>query len=139
MSAAVPRPLRAWVPTAALLVLTFALRPSVARAVDDALDWDPNSRAVLRFTSTRWSMIYPERDFEGGCVVGYQAFSFSPTGYFVFNNRVRGSWRIDELGNLKLRTRDGRRFTLVADSVGLRPVQDLGFIRRGELYAPCDD
>lgn len=107
------------------------------RAEDDALDWDPNSPAVLRFSSTRWSLSYPDHDFEGGCVVGYRAFQFSPTGYFVFNNRVRGSWRLDELGNLKLRTRDGTRFTLVADSAGLRPVQDLGFVRRGQLYGAC--
>jgi hypothetical protein len=139
MSDAAPQRPRVLVRAVAALMLSLAVQPLGARAVDDALDWDPNSRAVLRFTGTRWSMIYPDRDFEGGCVVGYLAFSFSPTGYFVFNNRVRGSWRIDELGNLKLRTRDGRRFTLVADSVGLRPVQDLDFIHRGELYAPCDN
>lgn len=122
----------------ALLAAAIWLLASAAGA-SDGLDWDPNSKAVLRFTAVRWSMIYPDRDFEGGCVVGYRAFSFSPTGYFVFNNRVRGSWRIDELGNLKLRTRDGVRFTLVVESSGLRSFQDLGFIRRAELYAPCTD
>jgi hypothetical protein len=104
----------------------------------DALDWDPASPAVQRFTG-RWSSILPARDFEGGCVVGYLAFSFSPTGYWVFNNRIRGSWRIDEIGNLKLRTRDGVRFTLLVQDNVLRPAQNLPFLRRTQLYQRCPE
>jgi hypothetical protein len=113
--------------------------PGSGSADGDGLDWDPSSPAVLRFTSARWSLIYPDRDFEAGCISGYLAFEFSPTGYFVFNNRVRGSWRIDELGNLKLRSRDGTRFTLIVDGAGLKPVQEVGLLRRGQVYWLCDD
>jgi hypothetical protein len=110
---------------------------SATAGASDAADWDPNSPAVLRFTQARWSMIYPDRDFEAGCLTGYLAFKFSPTGYFVFNNRIRGSWRIDQLGNLQLRTRDGVRFALLVLSSGLRPIQDHGVIRRTQTYALC--
>ena len=109
---------------------------ATARAADP-LDWDPESSAVLRFSAARWSMIYPDRDFEGGCIVGYRAFTFSPTGYFIFDNHIRGSWRIDELGNLKLRTRDGLRFTLIVEGNTLRPNRDLPFIRRTSLFQRC--
>ena len=98
---------------------------------------DPEAPLVTHFTSTRWSMIRPARDFEGGCVVGFMAFSFSETGYFVFNNRVRGSWRIDELGNLKMRTRDGTQFTLLVDGDTLRTYVNLPFIRRTDLFQRC--
>jgi hypothetical protein len=98
---------------------------------------DPDAPVVTHFTTSRWSMIRPARDFEGGCVVGFLAFSFSDTGYFVFNNRVRGSWRIDELGNLKLRTRDGTQFTLLVDGETLRTYVNLPFIRRTDLFQRC--
>ena len=98
---------------------------------------DPDAPAVSRFTGPRWSMIRPARDFEGGCVVGFLAFSFSETGYFVFNNRVRGSWRIDELGNLKLRTRDGLQFTLYVEGDTLRTYDKLPFIKRTDLFQRC--
>jgi hypothetical protein len=104
-----------------------------------ALDWDENSGAVLRFSSARWSMILPNRDFEGGCVVGFLAFQFSPTGYFIFNNRIRGAWRIDELGNLKLRTRDGLPFTLIVEDSTLRATRNLPFLRRGNLFQQCPE
>jgi hypothetical protein len=100
---------------------------------------DPNGPALSLFTATRWSMIRPARDFEGGCVVGFLAFQFSPTGYFVFNNRIRGSWRIDELGNLKLRTRDGILFTLLVDGSTLRSTVNLPFLRRTDLYQRCPE
>lgn len=93
--------------------------------------------AITRFTGATWSLIHPDRDYEGGCVVGFLAFRFSPTGYFVYNNRIRGSWRVDELGNLLLRTRDGLKFTLIVDGNTLRPVANLPFARRFYEYQRC--
>ena len=84
-------------------------------------------------------MIRPARDYEGGCVVGFLAFQFSPTGYFVFNNRIRGSWRIDEIGNLKLRTRDGILFTLLVEGSTLRSTGNLPFMKRTDLFQRCPE
>jgi hypothetical protein len=92
---------------------------------------------LSRFTSSAWALIHPDRDYQGGCVVGFLAFRFSPTGYFVYNNRIRGSWRVDELGNLLLRTRDGLKFTLIVDGNTLRPTQNLPFARRFYQYQRC--
>lgn len=116
------------------LVLGSAL--AVASA---AAQTNPGVEGGERFTKARWSMILPDKDFEGGCVVGFLAFQFSPTGYFVFNNHIRGAWRVDELGNLKLRTRDGIRFTLMVDGNTLRPSQDIGFLKRGMIFQRCEE
>lgn len=105
----------------------------------EAIDMEPGGPNIERFTSARWSMISPDKDFEGGCVVGFLAFQFSPTGYFTYNNRIRGSWRIDELGNLKLRTRDGFRFTLLVEGTTLRPAQTVAFLNRGQLFQRCSE
>ncbi len=92
---------------------------------------------AARFNGGYWAQIYPNRDFERGCVIGYLAFEFSPTGYFIFNRKTTGSWRIDELGNLKLRTRDGASITLTVSNDLLRPASDLGLIKRANLYQKC--
>ena len=115
----------------------MALAPA-ARA-DEPLDLDPGADYIQRFTATRWSMIVPDKDFEGGCVVGFLAFSFSPTGYFVFNNKIRGSWRLDELGNLKLRTRDGLRLTLLVEGNTIRPSQTSQFLTRAQVFQRCPE
>lgn len=99
--------------------------------------FDLNGEALARFTGTAWSLVYPDRDYQGGCVVGFLAFRFSPTGYFVYNNRIRGSWRVDEMGNLLLRTRDGLKFTLIVDGNTLRPVENLPFARRFYQFQRC--
>jgi hypothetical protein len=98
---------------------------------------DVNTDAMMRFTGPRWSQIRPDKDFNGGCVIGFLAFQFSPTGYFVFNNRIRGSWRVDELGNLKLRTKDGITFTLVIEGDTMRPTRNLPFMNRTFQYQRC--
>jgi hypothetical protein len=116
-----------------------ALLTVVSAHAQQSSDSDPNGPATAHFTATRWSMIRPNRDFEGGCVVGFLSFQFSQTGYFVFNNRIRGSWRIDELGNLKLRTRDGVLFTLIVEGSTLRPTVNLPFLRRTDLYQRCPE
>ena len=94
---------------------------------------------ITRFTRARWSMINPDKDYEGGCVVGFLAFEFSPTGYFSYNNHIRGSWRIDELGNLKLRTRDGVRFTMIVDGTTIRPNQTIQFLKRSDVFQRCPE
>jgi hypothetical protein len=99
---------------------------------------DPN-QPTEKFTSARWSQIRPGRDFEGGCVVGFLAFQFSPTGYFSFNNHIRGSWRVDELGNLKLRTREGIPFMLIVEGDTLRTTTNLPFLKRTDLYQRCPE
>jgi hypothetical protein len=99
--------------------------------------FDLNGEALARFTGPAWSLVYPDRDYQGGCLIGFLAFRFSPTGYFVYNNRIRGSWRVDELGNLLLRTKDGLKFTLIVDGNTLRPVGDLPFARRFYQYQRC--
>jgi hypothetical protein len=123
--------------TAALggALCAFALLAAPGRAQD--VSADPLTLELARFTSTRWSMISPDKDYEGGCVVGFLAFEFSPTGYFTYNNRIRGSWRIDELGNLKLVTRDGQRVTLLVEGTTLRPSRNFAFLKRAELYQKC--
>ena len=72
-------------------------------------------------------------------MVGFLAFSFSPTGYFVFNNKIRGSWRFDELGNLKLRTRDGVRITMLVEGKTIRPSQTIGFLTRANVFERCPE
>jgi hypothetical protein len=129
--------LRAALVLAAFAQLPAAPAPCDAQAGGALIDLQSGADAITRFTGPRWSLIRPARDYEGGCVVGFLAFQFSQTGYFVFNNRVRGSWRVDELGNLKLRTRDGVSFTMIVEGNILRPAKTLPFLSRTDLYQRC--
>jgi hypothetical protein len=119
------------------LALVLSVLPH-ARA-DEPLDIDPNADFIKRFTGPRWSMIVPDKDYEGGCVVGFLAFAFSPTGYFTFNNKIRGSWRLDELGNLKLRTRDGLLFTMLVDGQTMRSSKTIQFLSRTMIFQRCSE
>jgi hypothetical protein len=119
---------------ALLLSAALAVAPIAARA-EEPREGD----SIVRFTKVRWSMILPDKDYEGGCVVGFLAFEFSATGYFSYNNHLRGAWRIDELGNLKLRTRDGLRFTMMVDGGTMRPSQDVGPLKRGFVFQRCPE
>jgi hypothetical protein len=119
------------------IVVAMAAVPH-ARA-DEPLDIDPNADLIKRFTGPRWSMIVPDKDYEGGCVVGFLAFLFSPTGYFTFNNKIRGSWRVDELGNLKLRTRDGLAFTLLVSGDTVRSNKTIQFLSRTMIFQRCPE
>jgi len=123
-----------------LLVLSalLLLVANVTEA-DEPLDVDPVAQRIERFTATRWALISPDKDYEGGCVVGFLAFQFSPTGYFTYNNRIHGSWQIDELGNLKLKTRNGVRLTLLVQGSTLRPSQTVAFVKRSHLYQRCPE
>lgn len=122
-----------------LCVLLGVVAPSRAqdKAFKQVEGLDLNGEALTRFTGPAWSLVYPDRDYQGGCVIGFLAFRFSPTGYFVYNNRMRGSWRVDEMGNLLLRTKDGLKFTLIVDGNTLRPVENLPFARRFYQFQRC--
>jgi hypothetical protein len=123
----------------AALTLSAALSlPPLARS-QERMQIDPNADFIRRFTTVRWSMIVPDKDYEGGCVVGFLAFAFSPTGYFSYNNRIRGSWRVDELGNLKLRTRDGLQFTMLVDGQTMRPSRTIEFLTRAMIFERCPE
>lgn len=124
---------------AAACALAIGLSGLPRARADETLDVDPNADFIKRFTGPRWSMIVPDKDYDGGCVVGFLAFSFSPTGYFTFNNRIRGSWRLDELGNLKLRTRDGLLFTMLVDGQTMRPNKTIQFLSRTMIFQRCPE
>jgi hypothetical protein len=126
---------RTWLAMGSLLA-ALSLAALCYAQVGGGLDL-AGTEGITRFTGPRWAMIRPPRDFEGGCVVGFLAFQFSPTGYFVYNNRIRGSWRIDELGNLKMRARDGTVFSLIVDGNTLRSPRTLPFIKRTDLFQRC--
>lgn len=122
------------------LTLTAAVADGGALLAQQQPSGPTTDNAILaRLTGSRWSLILPDKDYEGGCVVGFLAFSFSPTGYFIFNNRIKGSWRLDELGNLKLRTRDGLRFTLILEDNVLRPSANIDFLKRSQRYQKCTE
>jgi hypothetical protein len=91
-----------------------------------------------RFTQHNWSQIYPDFDFLTGCVNGYLAFVFSDNGSFVFNHRVRGSWRVDGQGNISLRTRDGVRFKLLFNGSSLTSNTKTTYFKRFARFAECE-
>jgi hypothetical protein len=122
---------------AALLSTMHAQRAAAEELMGPVAEATPEQLAF--FTESRWSLVFPERDYEGGCVVGFLAFQFHPAGYFTFNNRVRGVWRIDGAGNLRMRTRDGVFFQLIVEGPTLRPARNLPFLRRTDVYQRCDD
>ncbi|HET6340393.1 MAG TPA: hypothetical protein VFG30_44595 [Polyangiales bacterium] len=119
--------------------LTVWLSASSQIRAEEPQELNPNADVMRLFTSTRWSMIVPDKDYDGGCVVGFLAFAFSPTGYFTFNNKIRGSWRIDELGNLKLRTRDGLLFTMLVDGQNMRSSRTIPFLSRTMIFQRCPE
>jgi hypothetical protein len=106
-----------WVRYALLLLLA-----SSAEA-QEKLDITADGPELAALANTRWSQIYPEFDFEGGCLMGFFTFRFNANGYFTFHNRVQGSWRIDERGIVHLRTRSGVRFMLMMEQDQLRIIK----------------
>jgi hypothetical protein len=119
-----------------LLLLALSTLPRAEAAAQEKLDQEEDP-AMAALANTRWSMILPERDYEGGCIMGFLAWRFSPTGYFIYNNKVQGSWRVDALGSVRLRTRDGVRFILMMEENQLRAVQNLPFMKRGNVFQKC--
>jgi hypothetical protein len=106
------------------------------------------------FSRHFWSQIRPDYSYLNGCVTGYRAFTFRADGYFTFNQHVHGSWRVDQQGNLVLRSKTGQQIILVYDKSGvLAPVVptnatsslpvnsaagDFNF-RRTDLFKECDE
>lgn len=120
----------------AVLALAATTVANNANAQDTTVNGDAESNAA-RFSGGYWSQVYPKRDYDRGCAVGFLAFEFQPTGYFIFDRKVAGSWQVDELGNLKLRTKQGQVLKLVAHSGTLEATSDLGLVKRSYLYQKC--
>jgi hypothetical protein len=126
-----------------LLLFTVIIPISTALGVPGfAADIDLQE-ARERLTQHYWSQIYPNRDYLDGCLTGYRAFVFDKSGYFVFDRKTHGTWRVDRLGNLVLRTREGEVFRLsrVGEN-GLRPPNaDFlpSFLARNQVFQRCTD
>jgi hypothetical protein len=109
----------------------LGLAPAIAQTTD------PDDVSADRFISHNWSQIFPDYGFRRGCVNGYQAFAFLDNGAFVFNHRVRGSWRIDGQGNMSLRTQQGTQFRLLFDGSALTSPVATAYFRRSARFAEC--
>ena len=136
-----------WTTLSALAICLFIWQP--AGAQEAASVGDP---AV--FSRHYWSQIRPDYSYLNGCVTGYRAFVFRDDGYFTFNQHIHGSWRIDQQGNLVVRSKTGQQLILVFDKSGvLAPVVptnatsslpvnsaagDFNF-RRTDLFKECDE
>jgi hypothetical protein len=125
--------------TFCMLGLIAALLGTAANVrAQDKLDVDLEDPELSAIANTRWSMVLPERDYEGGCLVGFLAFKFMPNGYFIYNNRISGWWRYDANNNIiRLRTKDGVRFMLMVEADQLRVTANLPFVRRGNMFQKC--
>jgi hypothetical protein len=121
---------------AASILVASLLPCGSAIAQSNPGDGDAGSNAT-RFSGTYWSQIYPKRDYDRGCAIGFLAFEFQPAGYFIFDRKVTGSWQVDELGNLKLRTKQGEVLKLVVHSDTLEATSELGLVKRAYLYQKC--
>jgi hypothetical protein len=126
---------RRWARVAVWVAVLCAWGHASAQPKLDARLDDPELSVLA---NTVWAMVLPERDFAGGCVVGFLAFKFQPTGYFIYNNRVSGWWRLDTVtGNIRMRTREGHRFMLAMDGDSLRVPQNTPFLKRGNVFQKC--
>jgi hypothetical protein len=120
------------------LLVGLSLVLSAPAWAQEKLDAQLDDPELSELANTVWAMTLPERDFAGGCVVGFLAFKFLPNGYFIYNNRVSGWWRLDTKGgNVRMRTRDGQRFLLIKDGDTIRVPQNMSFLRRGNLFQKC--
>ena len=68
-----------------------------------------------RFIGHLWSQARPNLDYQYGCDTGWHSFSFREGGYFVYDGKISGSWWIDHLGNVDVRTAAGERLVLFYD------------------------
>ena len=117
---------------------TVALLPATIQGQTQASTTNSDAASnSARFSGGYWSQIYPNRDYDRGCAIGFLAFEFTPDGYFIFDRKVTGSWQVDEIGNLKLRTKQGEVLKLIVHSDTLQASTDLGLIKRADLYQKC--
>lgn len=123
-------------PCLCIALLTLGFHPT--RAAD-------NNTETVREHMTKhfWSQIYPNLNYLNGCLTGYRAFVFSPNGYFIFNQRIHGNWRIDWQGNLVLKTQNGQNFRLYRGGPDtLRPANStriVSFLARNQVFKECKD
>lgn len=100
---------------------------------------DEGQGDTSRFTGKYWAQIRPDRAYLNGCVTGYRAFQFADSGYFIFDRKIHGSWRVDRFDNLILRTREGKRIRLVYDhQQTLMPTENGAFLRRDQRFQACE-
>jgi hypothetical protein len=126
---------RRWVAWSALGLLAGWLlaRGALAQAVED----DPKPPGTEAYANTRWVLQRPGQDPTDACVGGFFTFQFSPTGYFVYNNHVRGSWRVDGQGNIRLKTSKGQLLMLLASGSTLRAPGNVGFLLKKNVFERC--
>jgi hypothetical protein len=117
------------------LVVWFSAPWSSVRA--QLLD-EARPTGAQNYANTRWVLQRPDQNPTDACVGGFFSFLFSETGYFVYNNRIRGSWRVDQLGNLRLKTHNGPNVLLLANGNTLRPVANAGFVLKRNIFQRCE-
>lgn len=89
------------------------------------------------YANTRWVLHRPDQDPTDACVGGFFTFQFSATGYFVYNNRHRGSWRVDPQGNIRLKTSKGQMLLLLVTGTTMRSVANAGFLLKKNVFERC--
>lgn len=105
---------REWITVCAALFMASPGERVSAQESPDNLIMDSDV-----FVGSYWSQIRPNYEYLNGCETGFRSFSFTRDGYFVFDNKVHGSWRVDRLGNLVLRTKEGKELKLSHNQSGL--------------------
>jgi hypothetical protein len=95
--------LRCVIAAAAIVVgLTFVDGSPLAQ---QSAGQDNTNVDINTFTKYYWSQIVPNYSYLNGCVNGYRAFIFTPDGYFVFDGKVHGSWRLTTNNLLRVQTK----------------------------------
>ena len=98
---------------------------------------EPKPPGTEVYANSRWVLQRPGQDPTDGCVGGFFSFQFSPTGYFVYNNKIRGSWVVDGLGNIRLKTSTGQMLKLIVAGNTLRPPGNIGFLLKKNVFERC--
>lgn len=115
----------------------LAVQPANAQSNPNDRIEDLQLLGPERFNGTMWSQSYPGLDYDRGCQDGFLAFAFNETGYFIYNQRMDGSWEVDPQGNLVLRTRDGERLRMIVNGDSMSPQRDASFAKRTDIYTRC--
>lgn len=133
-------PVRGWQCASALAVClasVLAAADSLPAPAHAQLIDEPQAPGSEKYANSRWVLQRPDQDPTDACVGGFFSFQFSPTGYFVYNNRYRGSWRVDSQGNVRLRTSKGQMLLLLANGATLRAAGNGGFLLKKNVFERC--
>jgi hypothetical protein len=122
---------------AATLVAVLCLLVSWSLPARAQLLDEPQAPGSEKYANSRWVLQRPDQDPTDACVGGFFSFQFSATGYFVYNNRHRGSWRVDTQGNLRLKTSKGQQLLLLATGATLRAAGNAGFLSKKNVFERC--